>query len=457
MLEKLQLGKGTTVALIERGAALAVKKFDIEETDGQEARWIDVETDFMVTRRIETNPMPDVLLPKLVERCRDLKLKYDVRAFLKGGQTLEARLGRKILGMNYPSDESLKDSLISERLKKQHKNGSWDSSVTSTARNLRELTQLGMNQSDGRIGKGIVWLLARPQSRYVPGLWFATDELVREQAQIIKRRKRHTGKGPRERFKRATTREVNLVKAGDPLIADPCGPRIMWPSALVLEALLMLGCEKTERVQTALRTLTVNPNWCDNAYQHGLSDWKRTIPFSMEEIEFFDKICIRQFRYGGICNPTGTLERGAFDHFRRIGHYSTAQGEVYRLRMPCEVGEGCRIMMVKALSLASDTKLRRIVNVNLWGFTGSLNFQHYDVSDSPERRFSDWDLFLLHIFARNDHPASMLVILRALPWIIDYQNKDGSWGSEYAKDATTCVIVDVLQSLGEKAVFHDVV
>lgn len=448
-LEKLQLIKGTLAALIERDGTLAVKRFDIEEVEGEEARWLDVETDGRVLRRIETNPTPEVLLPTLVERCRGLTLKYDVRAFLKGRTALEACLGRQVLGMNSTSDEFLRDSLICERLKSQHRDGSWDSSVTATARNLRELAQLGMDSQDDGIARGIAWLLARPGSRYDPGLWFASDELRREQERVINRRRQHTGKGPRERFKRSGAREVNLAKAGDPLIADPCGARIMWPSALALEALLMLDCEQTERVQMAMRTLTVNPHWCDNTYQHGLSDWKRTDPFSMEEISFFENMCIRQFHYGGVCGPGGTFERGAFEHFSRIGRSFAAKGEVYPLRMPCEVGEGCRIMMVRALSLASDIRLRRIVSVNLWQFAASLNFQHYDASNVPRRRFTDLDLFLLQLFAHNNHPVSRLVILRALRRIVDFQNKDGSWGPQPVRDATTHLIVSALLSLGE--------
>ena len=52
-------------------------------------------------------------------------MKHDVRAFPKKRQTLEAWLARKLIGMHSSSDESLRSSLIDERLKSQHNDGSW--------------------------------------------------------------------------------------------------------------------------------------------------------------------------------------------------------------------------------------------------------------------------------------------------------------------------------------------
>jgi len=251
-LEKLGIDDRSLVALVQRSNGVAVKKFETVEKESEWAKIVDLETTYKITRAAETNPMPEKLLPKLTEQYKDFKLKHDVRGFLKGRRTLEAWKARKILGASEPSDEELKKRLIKERLDKQREDGSWESQVTVTARNLSELADLGMTKQDNEIQHAANWLMQRPQSPYNPGMFFLKDELVEEQAEVIRSRQKQKT-GARERFRKLMTREKNLVKAGNNLIVNPCGPRIMWPNSLVLEALLKLGYEEDERVQRALK------------------------------------------------------------------------------------------------------------------------------------------------------------------------------------------------------------
>ena len=163
---------------------------------------------------------------------------------------------------------------------------------------------------------------------------------------------------------------VNLVRAGDPLITGPCGSRITWTTALVLEALLGLGCEHRERVRMALRALTISPEWCDNIYQHGLSSWRRTEPYSMDEINEFEAGRVQQFRYGVIGSLT-ELTKADTSHvpfyLRRMARVSASDGDEYPLGMP-GVQEGCRIIMTRAPSQVRDSKVRRLAKARLWGF-----------------------------------------------------------------------------------------
>ena len=446
----LGINKKIQVALVERSNAVAIKAFKITEEQGERARFIDIETDHNIVRIVQTNPPVEQFIPMLVEHYRNMKLKYNVCAFLRDRKNLQAWQARRALESTEKSDEKLRQSLIENRLNRQHKNGSWENNVPVTARSLSELADLGMTRKNSKIQKAIDWLIDRPQSKYNPGIWFATDKLVREQAQVIKRRKRHNGKSPRERFNQRKAEEVNLVCAGEPLAINPCGPRISWPTALILEALLKLGCENLKRVQTALQTLAINPRWCDNSYQHGFSEWKRTKPPPEEAIKTFLKYSIQSFKYGGICDIK-ELSRADMCHqpfhLRRVAQLSSRHAREYPLKMP-DADLGCRIMMIRALSNVKNRILKKILEIYLWNYAGLQNNEDGSFNTNPERTFTDLQFILLQIFSRYDHPVSRLVILRALPWIINNQNKDGSWGKEPYKDIATLVVVHSFIGLG---------
>jgi len=51
---------------------------------------------------------------------------------------------------------------------------------------------------------------------------------------------------------------------------------------------------------------------------------------------------------------------------------------------------------------------------------------------------------LLQVFARFDHPASRVAIMRSIPWIIEPQDPDGSWGEEGHKDKETLGVIEAL-------------
>jgi hypothetical protein len=449
VLSTLKVKEKGYLGLVQRANAIAIKAFQITEEKGDHARFIDIETTYHITRKVQTNPALEQFLPKLVKRCKNAKLKYNVYAFLRDKKSLESWLSRRILGTAEKSDRQLRRSLIDERLKKQLKNGSWENHITATARYLRELADLGMTKKDSQIRKAITWLIDRAQSKYNPGIWFATDELVREQAEVIKRRKQQKGKGPKERFNIRKAKEINLVRAGEPLATDPCGPKISWPTALVLEALLKLDCENLKRVKTALHTLTINPFWCDNSYQHGLSEWRRTKPPSTENIEGLKQYLIQFFKYGGIRNPQELAKADESHqpfHLVRLTRLPSKKAEKYLLRMP-EACEGCRIIMIRALSRTGNPLLKKILELYLWNYTSVQNFKDGTFTPYPQRTFIDMQLPLLQLYSNYNYPIAKLALLRALPWIINNQNKDGSWGKEPYKDIATYTVIHSLVSL----------
>ena len=452
IVAKLKLAGGSLLAMIQRlglsskayrnQGAVALKKMEIEEREGDRAQVVDFETTHKVKRFAQTNPMPEKLVPRLKEQYSDLELKHDVRTFLRERKTLDAWKARKLIGMVGGTDEQLREELIQERLDKQQDDGSWEGQVVLTARYLRELGELGVQPDADAMLKAASWLLHRPQSSYNPGMFFLADELVEKQASVIKQR-RQTKKGTRARFRERRRPEMKLVLAGEDMTHDPCGPRIMWPNALVLEALLSLGYEDNERVQTALKTL-MHGRWCECGYQHGFSEWKRTEPPTMDEIEEMEKDFVGQFRYGGI-RGLEDVRKMECAWSPRLSHSSEGGMDMFALRMPTHQ-QPCELITVRAMSQVKNDKMRRLAEAYLWRFAGR---QH-----SPDGKFIGaykhvGEYFYLHLFASYDHPASKVVIMRSIPWIVNAQNEDGSWGEEGKKDVSTSAVLSAFVSLGD--------
>ena len=438
VLERLGASGVTKIALVQRPRALALKRIDVTESPGAHACLIDLETPDAITRRVETHPLPDQLIPQLQARFSTLQFDHDVLAFLSGRQTFEAWKSRRLVGCPDRGDDALRQRLIDRRLQGQAEDGSWDNHVMVTARRLRELAALGLTQEDKSVQRAAAWLLDRPQSPYNPGMFFAADALVEEQVNLIGRKKQGV-KGLR--FRVLKTSEKKQVMAGDDMIRAPCGPRIMWPNALVLEALLGLGYECHERVQSALRFMTSH-DWCECGYQHGSSSWRQSAPLTEEQLDAFEAACIRQYRFGGVYDLAALLA----DDWPRIAADRLAHVTRYVLRMPDHI-QGCEFITTRALSEVRDARISRFARAHLWRFAG---IQRPDGTFPDERHGTGFDQFgILEAFARYDHPASKVVIMRALPWIVDAQNGDGSWGTKKTKDVSTWAVLSALISLDD--------
>jgi hypothetical protein len=218
-----------------------------------------------------------------------------------------------------------------------------------------------------------------------------------------------------------------------------------------LEALLKLGCEGAERVQAAQQTLATI-RWCDNAQQHGLhrgGERGCTESYSMDEIEAMEQASIQQYRYGGIRSLKELLTADTSHtpfYLPRVVHTQAAGIDEYLLRMP-DVGGGCDVIMTRALSLATDPQLRRLAQAHLWEYVGVQRAIDGSFAGYSDKTLADPQAFFMQILARYDHPAARVGLWRLLPWIVEHQNEDGSWGKEGFKDVSTLATLEALLSL----------
>jgi hypothetical protein len=442
--EKLELIGKTNICFIQRQNGVAIKKFKMTVKKSKRPRIVDIESSHLVTRRIETFGDAADLLNELVNSQVNYKLNFDVADYWKEKKSFSAWKVRQLLDIDEDSDEELLRELIQERLLKQLDNGSWNNLVTTTAKNLKELADLGMNSNYPQIQKAIKWLLERPQSLHNPGMFFLLDELVDEQLEIMELRRQHVC-GPKERFRKRLRSELKIIQAVDELYDNACGPRIMWPNAIVLESLLEYGYEFNDRVQTIIDTLSYG-EWCECAYQHGTSRG-RTDPLTMKELEAFEKQTLFEFKHGGLHNFKSLMLQPTWSHLMRVSHKKNGDSVEYLLRMPTHT-QGCEIITTRALSKVTNEKLWRLAESHLWRFVVAL----YNAYNNPYGmdeliKYSLSPYTFLSMFSKYKTKAARLGILLSLPWIIENQNEDGTWGKQSTGESATLAVLNALKNI----------
>jgi len=429
---KLKLESGCYVAVIDRGAAVALKKLTIEEEPGEKAQVVDYETPLTVRRVAQTNPAPKLLLATLKKANKTRRLKRSVRDFLRGRESFEAWRARTLIAPAKAADEALRQRLIAERLAEQLPDGSWAGKVPLTARRLKELAELGLTRRKREVKAGADWLLARPTAGKGAGTFFLTDELCETFKRYLKEKKRFRDRKPAE---------IALAAEGDPMYLSPCGPRITWPNAQVIETLLMLGFEKHPRVQQALGPL-LSPHWCECGFNPFST--RSVTPAELAEREAEAR---RLFRYGGVRtfdDLTTVDDHNQQPATRRLAHKRRGKTDIYLRALPSYVGP-CNVISINAISQCTDARFRSFAESGIWEIASN---QHAPDGHFPlYQRFHDNQAALLDTVSRYDIPVAKVFVLRSMPWIINTQNKDGSWGAEPHKDAVTLAIVKALLSV----------
>ncbi|MDF1513924.1 MAG: hypothetical protein P1S60_08955, partial [Anaerolineae bacterium] len=102
----------------------------------------------------------------------------------------------------------------------------------------------------------------------------------------------------------------------------------------------------------------------------------------------------------------------------------------------------------RSLSQVQNTRARRFAEAHLWRFASR---QFAGDGTFPAERYGTGfqQAGILQAVARYNHRAARVMVLRALPWIVQKQNPDGSWGNAGRKEAETFAVIDALLSLGD--------
>lgn len=442
VIEALALGKGAYAAFVERENGVAIKRFELVQREGQEAAAYDIETPFTVTRVAETNPAPESVLARLTAVAKGMRLKHEVRNFLRGRKTFDAWRARRTLQLSDADEEGLRQRFIRERLDTQRADGSWDGEVVLTARLLRELSDLGLAGAAPGVARGVEWLLGRRETDLEPGFFLLSDEIASEMERIHEARKR----GSNDRFRKGHSQfprgELDAALKGDDLVHMPCGPRVTWPNAYALEALIALGYEEHPRVQRAIGTL-MNGGWCECGHQG--HEGREIRLLSMHEIQNREREQRDWFRLGGI---PSLAELGKMDMSKTCGLRMPRTGcrresgrTVYPLQMPCDFAP-CGLIPIRAFARARDERIRTYAETYLWELVVKQNGR--EGAEPGWNRYACGHAGLLQVFAAFDHLAAQIGILKWLPWIVETQNPDGSWGRKAYSDAATFAVLSAL-------------
>ena len=133
----------------------------------------------------------------------------------------------------------------------------------------------------------------------------------------------------------------------------------------------------------------------------------------------------------------------------RVAQWTEGTTRIYTLDMPGHQ-QPCELVTTRAMSRVQDEPMQRFARAHLWRIAGR---QH-----GPDGRFVGAykhvdPYFYLQLFASYDHPVAKVAILRSLPWIIDAQNPDGSWGEGPRVGSATLATLSALIALGKDLPF----
>ncbi|MHA1211114.1 MAG: hypothetical protein ACTSSH_01520, partial [Candidatus Heimdallarchaeota archaeon] len=167
----------------------------------------------------------------------------------------------------------------------------------------------------------------------------------------------------------------------------------------------------------------------------------------LKEIERFENQTKFEFLHGGIPNLKYLTSWGSRNRLTRLHEKQTAEGTEYSISMPAQV-EGCELITTNALSNAKDEKMSRSAEAHLWRFAILLyNSYNNPVAMQALTKMSLTPYFFLKVFAKYNSLPARLGIAFSLPWIIENQNEDGSWGTKPYQESATLAVINALKKI----------
>jgi len=294
----------------------------------------------------------------------------------------------------------------------QEDDGSWQGKVPATAYNVTRLLDLGCEPDEPCIRKAVDWLLARPSPTGFPALYMSSDRDTEKfnqwkQPGTNKRRGRISPKVVKAQF------QENADLHGAP--GSYCEVRFVGTNGVVLEALLRCGLHEYERVVRAVNTalkMRRYSGWCGCGYldtgpanfiepDDGPPDFNRC-PFSPTT---------------GWCPDAEAVRKWAVRNNGVLEGIDVGEG---RSLLSCTSGytRDCTRAIFRGLSFHPEY---RGSNLEIGGAFESIGSQS---------GYGVWPEYLSYMFStleRCMHPLSTFALLRAVPFLIRTQERDGLW------------------------------
>lgn len=399
-----------------------LKRLDIRsgESDVPGAVVIDSLSQHAVTRthyaQTDLRAIDITALKDLVARMG--QFRYDPLATLLRSEGRVGLLVRRMLerGSAAEDREFVKQS-CAHILSDQQPNGSWDDDLITTASHLIRLSELGQTVTEPPIAQAADWLLSSPETVGLPGL-FATTVTIAEDFNRLKPKgeaRRMIYDKMRRASKYRPVREA--FHSNSDILPGVCELAVTSASAVVLQALLMLGFADHVRVKKAMNTFLSlwNRAWCGCGYFHP----DKVIRASTEQPDFESRFALDDWgswlrdSAGDWLGETKRIQMTA----PRSSCWQVGEHEVLVEHRPTR-GNYCTFGVHQALSwhpgyptsnletIATLEYARRQTALGRWGPSRSI---------------------VLENLARLSHPLAAFLVARTVPQLIRDQETSGLW------------------------------
>jgi len=355
---------------------------------------------------------------------------------------------RELLGGWTAADKSAIEGYKKEVLADQDGDGSWAGSTVRTAFNVIRLTQVGATRRLPALRKATDWLLSTPEPDGLPGVFMFSPELTEEfnawraEGNIG----RFTPDGKQKRYRDHERHEFG--RGGD--IGYPregCEPRVIWPNAVCLEALLRAGLHAHPRVGQAINTSLVGSGWEGWRATNFGKPWCGCAGKVLGGGLVVEKVASKADFNGPVAHPE-VLACLNFEGIREPWEYATVNS-----RRGCVDAGGGRALWIQegTGTCGTDGNCSTVMH-------RAMSFHpHYAGSDLETTAILNfrgihrsYSLVALEWLEDRPRPLSAFLVLRSVPHLIRCQEEDGLWPASpgRTREDASLVILRALKSHG---------
>ena len=442
MAQQLKLTPGCHVCITRRRETgkCALKRLDLQsgETDVPGSVVIDSFSQWAVTRthyaRTDLSSVDIAVLKDLVARMGPFR--YGPLTALRRSQGRLGFLVRDMLGRKTTAGdrEFIKQSCAAI-LNDQDEGGSWGDNLVTTASNVIRLSEMGRTIAEPPIAKAADWLLSSPETIGLPGLFAATLTVAEDFNRL-----KPNGEARRMIYdKTRRGSKFQLVRdafhSNSDVLPGVCELAVTSASAVVLEALLMLGLSDHPRVKKAINTFLLlwHGRWCGCGYFGP----DRVVGASVKRPDFESRFALDDWQSwlrDSAAAWFGETKRSQMTA-PRSPSWQVGEHEVL-IEHQVNCGDYCTFGVHQALSwhpgygrsnletVAALEYSRRQTSLGRWGPSRSI---------------------VLENLARLSHPLAAFLVARTVPQLIRDQETSGLWPEG---DAESLRILKALDHFG---------